>query len=370
MSTPVRLAIAADGSTWEGAAIAEIDQSSRLQLVRRCVDVADLLATAATHQLDRVLLHGQAVGLDAGVVEQLLAHGVQIGAIGADASHLGITATVELGGIEAWANERSPITAGAQPGADTGKIVAVWGPTGAPGRTSLAISLATSAAAAGIKTALVDADVYGGSVCQWLGILDEVSGLMAACRSVTNGLATPASAHLVAVGDRLAVLTGVPRADMWQTLRPAAVDSVLKSLAAEYDLVIVDCGFGVQASAVPNPDQVTTKVLASADEVVVVGRVDPIGLARLVRAVEDAGPWPRPPRIVLNGFRSTLGWTEAQVSATIRELCGRQPWVFLPFDGPSHDLALMRGLPLRQIAPTSRYVSRVDRMVAELGIRA
>ena len=44
-------------------------------------------------------------------------------------------------------------------------VVAVWGPTGAPGRTTIAVTLATELAALGI-TVLVDADTYGGSVAQ------------------------------------------------------------------------------------------------------------------------------------------------------------------------------------------------------------
>ena len=42
-----------------------------------------------------------------------------------------------------------------------GTVVAVWGPTGAPGRTTVAITLADELARLGHETLLVDADVYG-----------------------------------------------------------------------------------------------------------------------------------------------------------------------------------------------------------------
>ena len=38
--------LAAGGAPWEAAAIGEIEASDGLRLVRRCVDVADLLALA------------------------------------------------------------------------------------------------------------------------------------------------------------------------------------------------------------------------------------------------------------------------------------------------------------------------------------
>ena len=60
--------------------------------------------------------------------------------------------------------------------------MAVWGPTGAPGRTTVAVGLADEAARLGISTLLVDADVYGGVVAQVLGLLDESPGLAGAAR--------------------------------------------------------------------------------------------------------------------------------------------------------------------------------------------
>ena len=60
-------------------------------------------------------------------------------------------------------------------------------PTGAPGRTTVAVGVATELAAAGTPTLLADADVYGGVVAQVLGFLDEAPGLAAAARLANNG---------------------------------------------------------------------------------------------------------------------------------------------------------------------------------------
>ena len=63
-----------------------------------------------------------------------------------------------------------------------GRLVAVWGPTGAPGRTTIAVNVAVELAELGETVLLADADTYGGVVAQSLGVLDEAPGLAAACR--------------------------------------------------------------------------------------------------------------------------------------------------------------------------------------------
>ena len=68
-----------------------------------------------------------------------------------------------------------------------GRLVAVWGPTGAPGRTTVAVVLATEAARLGCSSLLADADCYGGVIAQVLGLLDESPGLAAAVRQANAG---------------------------------------------------------------------------------------------------------------------------------------------------------------------------------------
>lgn len=362
---PVRVAVAACGAHWEAAALHEIEQDPQLSLVRRCVDVADLLATAQTHRIDVALLAVAGPGLDAGVVERLIELGVRPSAVEDDGAHLGITHTARLGHLAEAAQTPVPPR---ERDRDLGALVAVWGATGAPGRSTLAVSVAAAAAAGGRRTALVDADVYGGSVGQLLGVLDEVSGVMAACRDANRGRPEAVDAHLLELTPRWNLLTGVPRSDMWHHLRPDALEAVLRRLRRGHDLVVVDCGFGVDAGPGQGPsrDQVTRRVLDLADEVLAVGRVDPVGLARLVRALDDAGPWRRPPRLVLNGFRPAMGWTEREVAQAVRDLTGHTPWAFLPHDAAGHDLALMTGRPVRDVAPGSGYVSRVERLATDL----
>ena len=117
---------------------------------------------------------------------------------------------------------------GHAPARGRGRVLAVWGPTGAPGRTSVAIAVADEAARLGVSTLLADADPYGGIDAQTLGLLDESAGFALACREASAGRLDTAQLALQSRQLRpgLRVLTGIARADRWPELRPAAVQAV------------------------------------------------------------------------------------------------------------------------------------------------
>ncbi|MCP6456963.1 hypothetical protein NL495_27935, partial [Klebsiella pneumoniae] len=78
------------------------------------------------------------------------------------------------------------------------------------------------------RTVLVDVDPWGGSVAQQLGVLDEVSGLLAAARLASGGvLAERFPTVLRSLGQHLELLTGLPRADRWPEVRDGVVEEVL-----------------------------------------------------------------------------------------------------------------------------------------------
>ena len=112
--------------------------------------------------------------------------------------------------------------------APSGRVVAVWGPTGAPGRTTVAIELAAALTRRGHDTLLIDADTVGPSIAQHLGLIDDTSGFAAAVRSAARGRLDPVGLAGLAVsvpsGPR--VLVGLPSADRWTELRPSSVDAL------------------------------------------------------------------------------------------------------------------------------------------------
>jgi MinD-like ATPase involved in chromosome partitioning or flagellar assembly len=247
-----------------------------------------------------------------------------------------------------------------------GSVVAVWGPTGAPGRTTVAVNLADELAQYGQGSLLIDADVYGGTVAPVIGLLDESPGLAAACRQASGQRLDAAGLAALCwqLGPKLRVLTGIPLASRWPELRPSAIGSVLAAARALADYTVVDVGFCLETdeelsfdTLAPRRNGATLAVLDDADLVIAVGSADPIGMQRLVRGLgelrdaEIAAPiW-----VVLNRVRdgAVPGEVRGELTAALERFAGRSPAAFLPADGRSIDGAVAHGRLLREENPSS-----------------
>ena len=208
----------------------------------------------------------------------------------------------------------------------------------------------------------MDADPYGGSVAQVLGVLDEVSGLLAASRLAAGGtLAERFDSVARRLDDRLAVVTGLPRPDRWTEVRAGTVEALLDVARTRGD-VVVDTGFGLAEGGLdlgrPGRDALTVEALGAADEVLVVGTADPVGLSRLARGLVDLREvmGPVPVRLVVNRMRSTLGWSEQDVASMVAGFGHPVSLHFLPDDRDAVDRALVTGRSLTESAPDSSLV--------------
>ena len=405
MRVPVLTAVS--DAVWEAELVGALGRGHLgISVVRRCVDLADLLATAATGQARAVLLSAELRRLDRDALARLAVSGVAVVGVAppgdedserrlrqlgvrvvlpADADPEAIAAAVveavdagaapTAGQLASVGDPRAalpqqvddpvePPTVLPEPA--SGQVVAVWGPTGAPGRTTVAVGLAAELAAYDGGALLVDADVYGGVVAQVLGLLDEAPGLAAAARLANTGsLDVPALAGLArSVAPGLRVLTGIARAERWPELRPAAIEVVLELARSLAAVTVVDCGFSLEQdeelaydTAAPRRNGATLTALADADVVVAVGSADPVGLQRLVRGLDglrQAVPGVQPV-VVVNRLRSVVvpGDPAAEVRAALSRYAGVVDPVLVPADAHALDSALSSGRTLVEVAPDS-----------------
>lgn len=391
MRIPVLTAVT--GAPWESTFIASLQQQRGMQVVRRCVDVPDLLATASIGQVEAALLAADLYSLDRDVVAQLHERGVEPvgvvtpGAVGevnllrqlgvrttvaaddADAlPRVVATAVADRGRLDegdADPSVHAPQPAPAAPASGRfGTVIAVWGPTGAPGRSTVALGLASEIAHLGAPTLLIDADVFGGTVAASLAMLDESSGLLSAARSGNAGSLDAAvlAGQARQITPMLRVLTGLPRADRWPQLRPSPFAGVLSAARALVPFVVVDLGFCIEHdeelsfdTAAPRRNGATLLALRESDRILVVGSADPVGLARLTRAVvelDESVPG-REVDIVVNRMRPTLGWSSSDVASMVSRFTGCDRIRFLAEDQASCDRAQVAGRLLVDVAPDS-----------------
>lgn len=392
----VAVLVAAGGAAWEAEALNRLASAGPgVVLLKRCVDLNDLLATASTGQARAAVVDRDLPGLDVDSVAMLrrCAVGVVlVEAIGGadDRGDLGAQKVLPASGTtglveavlaaatgvpdeparpEAAATddqEWSPVDP-----AEPGRLIAVWGPTGAPGRTTVAVGLGAELAHRDQDAFVIDADSFGGAVAAHLGVLDEMSGLLAAARLANAGQLDAARLATLArgVGPRLRVLTGLPRADRWSEVRDTAFEQILDLARSLAGHVLVDTGFcleedgGAAYGGGPGRHQMTLTTLAAADEILVVGSADPVGLARLARGlVELLETVPGcSVRVAVNRSRSSLGWGEREVRAMIEGFVTPASLHFLPEDRAAADRAVVGGKSLVELGD-----SALRRSVAQL----
>jgi Flp pilus assembly CpaE family ATPase len=258
-----------------------------------------------------------------------------------------------------------------------GGIVAVWGPSGSPGRTTVAITLAHELARTGATVALVDADTVGASIAPALGMLDEAPGLAAACRLAghdalsVDELDRVAREHPVDAG-RLAVLTGITRSSRWPELGAERVARTLSVCRTWVDHVVVDVGFSLEDDEelssdlfAPRRNAATVASLRAADRIVAVGAADPIGVSRFIRAHADLREviGQQAVDVVMNRVRSsTVGVGAAhQLVTTLRRFAGVDDAVLVPNDARTADAALLEARPMGEVSPRSPAVAELRR---------
>lgn len=389
-------------------------------VVRRCAELTELLAACQSGLARAAVVADGSEGLTASLVDRLEAVGVVIIALTDDVEEAarlrGIGVASALTGIEsatlavriaeavaqltgqragaaqggtsgsALADTSAALraisadTADVPPASGTGRIIAVWGPAGSPGRTFVAANIAGEMAAEGKSVLLVDADSYGASIAAVLGLLDEAAGIAQACRLADQGsldaeallrVSSPVTTKL----GTFRVLTGITRADRWTELRASALSLVLERAKEIADVVVVDTGFCLEAdeelsfdTMAPRRNAATLRSLELADTVFAVGAADPVGVPRLVRGLAElelAVPHVSP-AVVMNKVRaSAVGRSPERQLKDVWERYGPSPELsaFLPADNAAADAALLGGSLLLESAPDSRLRHAIAELV-------
>ena len=389
----------------EAVVVQAVDASGRLTVVRRCADVVELLAAAEAGLGRLAVVSADLEHLDREVVAALHRGGVRVvcladqtrpwlvdrvAACGADlvlpppGDAAGARDVVERATalLDAAVPDHLPGWVTGPPPealARRGRLVAVWGPQGAPGRTTIAVNLAAELAALGRSTLLVDADTYGGAVAQVVGLLDEAPGLAAAARAAGQGnLDLTTLARLApTASEGLRVLSGVSRPDRWPELGGAALDAVWAVARSLASWTVVDTGFCLEQdealsydTRAPQRNAATLSALGAADVVVAVGAGDPVGVARLVRGLSDlaALALDAPPIVVVNRVRATVAGPDPRraVATALARYAGVGEVLVVPDDRAACDAALLAGRTLRECAAGSTARKAVCALAARL----
>ena len=273
---------------------------------------------------------------------------------------------------------------GERPAADEpldsrGTVVAVWGPAGAPGRTTLAIGIAAEIAAAGFTVALCDVDTHSASVAPALGLMDEAPGFAAACRLA--GADSLSRAELERIGQRhespdggFWVLTGIGQPSRWPELSGERVVATIAECRRWVDYVVLDTASSLENDEeissdlfAPRRNAATLAAIREADHIVAVASADPVGLSRFLRAYGDLADVAVTVSItvVANKVRaSAIGLAPSgQVNQTLSRFGGIDAPVLVPWDLQATDAAVLTARTLPETAPKSPARLAMKRLV-------
>ncbi|MGC0274194.1 AAA family ATPase [Pseudactinotalea sp. Z1739] len=362
--------------------VRDVAAASDMTVTRRCADVAELLA-AAIAGVGVVAVTDAESGIDRLAIDRLAAAGVptvvvagpteharvrQMGAVPADPDADLVSAIRDVAGrgvVPVSAPVEPPVPDPAQT-KDTGRlgtVVTVCGPPGSPGRSTIAVNLAHEISGTGQGVLCIDADIWGSALAQMLGVLSESAGLAAAVRAADQGTldATALARIACEVDGGLHLLTGLPRASRWREIGAASLRSVVQVARTVYSWVIIDGPVRVpdddgdyEPMLTAGRNAVAAAVLDEADEVLVVGAAEPIGIERLVHTVLDLEELPRR-TVVVNRVRAGAAGPRPQdsVREALARFAGISDPVLIPDDRNAADRALLTASTWAEAAPKS-----------------
>jgi pilus assembly protein CpaE len=238
--------------------------------------------------------------------------------------------------------ERFPVpvaaAATAAPDVDPGQIVAVFGPKGGIGRTTIAVNLAVAAASElGQRTALVDGSFQFGDVGVLLNLNPKNKSIADLAPDLEAGLELESiDAFLTVHSSGAKVLLAPPSPEMAELVTPVGVRKVLEMLRRTNDLIIVDCSSSMSDT--------TLAILDEADVILTMLTLEITSIKNMrlfLEVTDQLGYEPSSIKLLLNRADSTLGIRVADVEQSI----GRKVDHTIVSDGRSVVYALNRGIP-------------------------
>ncbi|MCT9818717.1 P-loop NTPase [Microbacterium sp. W1N] len=271
---------------------------------------------------------------------------------------------------------REPAAAATGP-SERGRVIAVWGPAGAPGRTTVATGIAVELARRGHRVGLVDADSHAPSLALSLGIADEGPGFPAACRQAARGALTVAELQRIAVPlGPVEVLAGINRPARWPELSHERVVAALDVCRDWVQMTVVDLAGPLERDEEivsdlegPRRNAATLAALSAADLVVGVCAADPVGVSRFVRGHAElrAVIGATPLRVLVNKTRNGALGIDArgQVRRTLERFAGLSDISFAPWDQKATDAALLTAQPAGRAAGRSPLAAALRRFTED-----
>lgn len=239
------------------------------------------------------------------------------------------------------------------------KTIAVWGPVGSPGKSTIALNLACELALSGASVFLLDLDLVAPSLAQMLGLTEHPAGLAAACRLAAQNRfdimqLERLSVRVAAGRQSVALMTGISSSTRWPEVTTESLITILELASQHFDYLVLDLASSLE-SGLRQPhvalerNQVTSLAISLSEFVIAVCAADPVSIERFLAnepfvRQSTAGE----PLILVNRLRKSVLGASAknQITETLSRLANLSVHGFVPDDPAACDQALLEAIPI------------------------
>jgi MinD-like ATPase involved in chromosome partitioning or flagellar assembly len=230
-------------------------------------------------------------------------------------------------------------------------VIAVHGPPGSTGKSSIAYNLAYELAELGKRVCLLDLDVHAPSLAVQLGLAEPPIGLSGCARLIRQGRFNAEQFERLSVLVRhrrasFRLLTGIPASRRWGEVSEDTVRQLLAFTRADFEITILDLSTSIESdlfsAAIANSrNGATIAALRESDSVISVVLETPLSLSRYLGQHLELHEINSDRRLVVNRSNNHAAYASA-----IRELTKEEIFSRIPDDQPAFQLAESSNLPL------------------------
>ena len=226
------------------------------------------------------------------------------------------------------------------------QLIAVTSPHGSTGKTTVAINIALELATEKYKVLLIDADLQGSSVANYLCLAELPAGLPGALRIADQNRFDEHQLERLSIQVPKTSITLLPGAMSELTVSPTTenLSEIIAVAKRVFDFVILDLG-STLPSKKTTEFNLTRALTQQADQVVLVASADPVGIFRLLAIEASILEVTAEPMLVINRLRnSVIAQAKSEIKTTLSRLGTIEIKAFLPDDPNQVDQATRVGM--------------------------